>query len=179
MLNLLEGARDFFGYKDYSSDNNLNITTYPELGETENYTDSEYDYTNNEIRNKSNIILNLTTTESSIKTTSFNNVTTLSKMLTTRISNIRTSVTSPTPPKLPPSTSMPLEIKLSSPSLTTEKVIYMPARAYSIYQKVLAELKRNSLKPANDTVKQVHNYQETLYNNTLQFQEGLDNAKII
>uniref|UniRef100_A0A0N5C3R5 Uncharacterized protein n=1 Tax=Strongyloides papillosus TaxID=174720 RepID=A0A0N5C3R5_STREA len=58
------------------------------------------------------------------------------------------------------------------------KKIMIPPRALSIYLKVLGDLKKHNLQPFPDTVKQVHNYRETLINNTIRLEDDIKKLTI-
>lgn len=78
-----------------------------------------------------------------------------------------------------------INIPITTSTLTYKKLIsnekskiIVPSRAYSIYQKVLEEMKGNTPKPIPDTLKQVHNYPEIIINNTLKFQKSFEDLTI-
>uniref|UniRef100_A0A0K0FH90 Fam-a protein n=1 Tax=Strongyloides venezuelensis TaxID=75913 RepID=A0A0K0FH90_STRVS len=130
----------------------------------------------------------ITTTDVLISTTEIStekiSITTLPNVVTTMILHpLKTKINSSE--KISQSTS--LDVVTTKPifPVLAEKIIpnedrknRIPARALSIYFKVLEELKKHNLQAFPDTVNQVHNYRETLTNNTIKLEDDIKKLTI-
>ncbi|CEF60046.1 Hypothetical protein SRAE_X000178600 [Strongyloides ratti] len=153
--NILENAKNFF------SDEN------PE------------DYDKNDI-NKHMNLTNFLEKETNIKID--NNITTTSLPTSPlNISFILKTSTTPTPLDISTKTIDDIKNTIPFEKVTSSVInkIVMPPRAYAIYQKVLQQLEKNTPKPISYNFNQVHNYPETIINNTIRFQKNLEEATII